>query len=141
MGIRASGKTQQHWEETLGVKQYWSKEIRELSPDDFVENLINYYKQLSVQEIYVSFDVDVLDPAYLSCTGTCEEEGLFPHHVAFMIKTLRDHFTISCIDVVEFAPFIRQALVPKPQLEPETSLITLQMLLSLFWESLNSAKE
>jgi agmatinase len=136
VGIRASGKSKDHWEKTFGIKQHWAKDIQQTSIDSFIQNIIMHFQKCGIQEVYVSFDVDVLDPQYLSCTGTAEPEGIYPHHVAMILKALKNHFNISSIDVVEFAPFLRQSNIPKAQMEPETSLLTMQMLLPLFWESL-----
>lgn len=136
VGIRASGKDQSHWENTFHIKQYWAKELKDLAIEVYVGNIVQYFKSLNVEEIYISFDVDVLDPQYLSCTGTAEKDGLFPHHVAVLCKAIQENFKVSCIDVVEFAPFIRQPDIPHAQLEPETSMLTMQTLLPLFWECL-----
>lgn len=136
IGIRASSKTQDDWEKKLKIKQIWSKEIRENNPEQTANAIVQYYKKLGVEEIYISFDVDVLDPKYLSCTGTAEPNGLYPHHVACILNEIKKEFLVSCIDVVEFAPFIKQPTMPLAQLEPDTSMLTLKTLMPLFWNCL-----
>ena len=136
VGIRASGKDKSHWENTFHIKQHWAKEIKDATIETYVNNVVDYFKSCKVEEIYISFDVDVLDPQYLSCTGTAEKDGLFPHHIITLCNAIKENFKVSCIDVVEFAPFIRQANIPHAQLEPETSMLTMQTLLPIFWECL-----
>lgn len=136
IGIRASGKTQQYWEENLQVKQIWAQEVRENLLEETVNKIVNHLKSLNVEEIYISFDVDALDPQYLSCTGTAEAHGLFPHHVISIVKALSQQFLISSLDVAEFAPFINQPNIARAQLEPDTSLLTLRTILPHFWNSL-----
>lgn len=136
VGIRASAKNQKYWEDHLKVKQIWSKDIRENSIEQTHKLIISHYKKLGIEEIYISFDVDVLDPQYLSCTGTAEKDGLYPHHIAGVLQELKEHFKVSSIDVVEFAPFIRQPHIAQAQLEPDTSMLTLKTLLPLFWNCL-----
>lgn len=65
--------------------------------------------------------------------GLLKMRGYFLYHIASLCKALKEHFKISCIDVVEFAPFINQPGIPHAQMEPETSMLTMQILLPLFW--------
>lgn len=136
LGLRASSKDQKYWEEKKGVKQFWSKDIKKQSTETTLSLISKHLEDLKVKEIYISFDVDVLDPSFLSCTGTCEPEGLFPHHISEIIKMLKSKFLISAMDIVEYAPFIRAQDLPQSQMEPETSQLTLIKLMPIFWECL-----
>jgi agmatinase len=119
-GIRSSGQPKEHWEKTLGVKQYWAQEF--LTKNSIAEDVIDSLKMKNVDELYISFDIDALDSEYASATGTPESGGLAPHHCISLIDQLSNHFKITGADVVEVAPFIRSThysgLVP----EPETTL-------------------
>ena len=53
--------------------------------------------------MYVSIDVDVLDPAHAPGTGTPEPGGLTSREVQMMLRGL-DGFKLVGADVVEVAP-------------------------------------
>jgi agmatinase len=128
-GIRSSGKDKHFWEKQIGIKQWWAKELLETPMEKWTSEVLHHLQQLKVKHLYVSFDVDVLDPSYLSSTGTAESLGLFPHHIIGLLEVLKEHFIIDGFDVVEFAPFIHSPLKPLSTLEPENSLLTLKQMM------------
>lgn len=68
--------------------------------------LIHDKKELDVfknKKIFLTIDVDVLDPSIMPGTGTPEPNGLFYRELADWIKYLKD-FDIVGTDVVELAP-------------------------------------
>jgi agmatinase len=125
IGIRASGSPKEHWEKTLGVKQWWSSEVNEHTASD----VLNHFKSLGVTSVYISLDVDVLSVDYLSCTGTAEEGGLNLDTVIQIIQVIKNHFPVVGADLVELAPFISSPLKKDYQPEPQTSLLSAQLLL------------
>ena len=52
---------------------------------------------------YLSFDIDVLDPAFAPGTGTPETAGLFPHEAVAYLRALAG-MTFVGFDVVEVSP-------------------------------------
>ncbi len=66
------------------------KEI--ILPEDFPE------------EVFITFDVDGLDPSVISATGTPEPGGLSWYQVLSMIESVSDQRSIIGFDVVELAP-------------------------------------
>ena len=56
------------------------------------------------EEVYVSFDVDGLDPSIMPATGTPVPGGLLWYDVVNMMHVVAASRRISGIDVVEFAP-------------------------------------
>lgn len=73
------------------------KNIRTLS----VDAILNQMRNLE-GPIHISFDVDALDPSYVSSTGTPVENGLDPAEVAAIFEeALTLNKLVSC-DVVEF---------------------------------------
>ena len=137
VGIRTSGKNQKYWESTLGVKQIWSEEVLQNNIEITSKKIAAHFKKIKVKDLYISLDVDVFDPSYFSCTGTAESKGLAPHHFAAILSHLSENFNIQVIDLVEFAPFVRQPNIAFSQLEPDTSLLTLKTLAPLIWKVLN----
>ncbi len=53
--------------------------------------------------VYVSFDIDALDPAYAPATGTPEVGGLTSYEALALVRSLAEH-TLVGADVVEVAP-------------------------------------
>lgn len=133
MGIRSSGKTKKYWEKTIGVKQWWSEEIIAGDLSVWMDAVVQHLKKLNIKKIYISLDVDVFGPEYVSCTGTAEAQGLAPFHFIQLIERLKkipDEFEIVGIDIVEFAPFVRSPLCATSQPEPMTSLLSLATVLN-----------
>jgi agmatinase len=132
-GIRSSGQPKEYWEKTLGVKQYWAKEL--LEKNSISEEVISQLKDKQVDELYISFDIDALDSEYASATGTPESGGLAPHHCIGLIDELSKHFKITGADLVEVAPFIRSShfsgLVPEPDTTLQSSRLISEKLLEV----------
>lgn len=106
IGIRATGKSQDHWESTFGVKQFWANYVKEVGPALIAEKIIQKLKEQKIEELYVSFDIDTLDAQYASATGTPETGGLSPHECTEIIDSLSKEFKITGADIMEIAPFV-----------------------------------
>lgn len=52
--------------------------------------------------IHISFDVDALDPTYVSSTGTRVDNGLHPEEVREIIADSLHEDQLKSLDVVEF---------------------------------------
>ena len=106
LGIRASGKSKKYWKENLGVEQYWAKDINTWGVEKVYLKLRNHFKKLGIKELYITFDIDALDAAYASATGTPEPDGLLPSDCAAIIGLLSNDFKITGADLMEVAPFV-----------------------------------
>jgi formimidoylglutamase len=56
--------------------------------------------------IFVSFDIDVLDPAFVSGTGTPEPGGLTPREVFPILRRLCAETNLVGMELVELSPFL-----------------------------------
>lgn len=74
--------------------------FRDLSPDLRIEAIIS---QLS-PDVYISIDLDVLDPSEMPSVGTPEPGGPRWHDLLEMIQGVSEHHTIVGFDLVELAP-------------------------------------
>lgn len=119
-GIRSSGKPKSHWESTFGVKQHWAHEIRERGAQAIVDEVIAQLKADGVEELYVSFDIDALDEAFASATGTPEAGGMTPEEAMLILSALHEEFKITGADMMEIAPFTDSSLAG--QSSSETTL-------------------
>ena len=68
----------------------------------------------------MSFDIDALDEAFASATGTPEAGGLTPQHALDILVALADEFPITGADMMEIAPFTDSSLIG--QTSSETTL-------------------
>ncbi|MGD2033549.1 MAG: agmatinase [Bacteroidales bacterium] len=59
--------------------------------------------QLS-DHVYVTIDLDVLDPSIMPSTGTPEPDGLYYHEVMELLRLIGQNHTIAGFDVVELCP-------------------------------------
>ena len=100
------GRTQKEWESGFGIKQYFAREI--LSDFSRVcSDLKKYLLNLSVDELYITFDIDVLDISHAPCTGTPESDGLDLHHCVSLIEMLAKDYLVGGVDLMEVAPLVR----------------------------------
>jgi len=120
VGIRASGKSRNHWEDTLGVRQYWPEEIERTSAEEMADQIINRFRSLGCDALYVSNDIDGTDGAFASATGTPESGGPPPAYVREITQRLSAAFPSVGGDLVEVAP----PLAGSQPGEPETTLRT-----------------
>ena len=71
-----------------------------------VEQTIDFVRQNPHIPFHVSFDVDALDPSYVSSTGTRVDNGMTPEEVrSIILETIRQESLVS-LDVVEFNPLL-----------------------------------
>lgn len=103
VGIRATARTQEHWESTTGVKQFWAKAILE-NPDRALDEVLGHVKATGVQGVYFSNDIDGTDAKYADATGTPEPNGLEPEWVVALIRRLGREVGLLGGDVMEVAP-------------------------------------
>ena len=104
VGIRASGKSREHWESTYNVRQYWPEEYLARSIGDIADEISERFESLGVDCLYVSNDIDGTDSEFASATGTPEGRGLHPDQVSELTVRLAKQFPLIGADLVEVAP-------------------------------------
>jgi guanidinobutyrase len=108
VGVRASSRSKQHWESTLGVRQFWADEVRARG-DGVIDDVIAHLRGLGVARVYLSNDIDATDSATAPSTGAPEANGLAPAFVQALIARVAQAFPLLGGDVVEVAPSIGSA--------------------------------
>jgi agmatinase len=68
--------------------------------------VLNEANEAKGRRLYVSFDIDVLDPAYTSGTGTPVPGGLTPREVFPLVRGLCAENNIAGFDLVELNPLV-----------------------------------
>ena len=78
--------------------------IQHMTSDDL--NRGNRFDNLTIptENVHLSVDVDVLDPLFMSSTGTPVPHGITPHKLYDLIHWIHQNSNIVAIDLVEYNP-------------------------------------
>lgn len=85
--------------ETMVIKAY---DIFREGYEAATEKLIEKFKDYDA--VYITLDIDVLDPAYAPGTGTPEAGGLSSRELMYMINQLMANLPVGAMDIVEVSP-------------------------------------
>ena len=133
VGIRASGRDQQHWEKSCNLRQIWAQEVKERGAHAVAQEIIERFESLGVTALYVSNDIDGTDSAFASATGTPEPDGLSPEQVDDITRLVGERFPLIGADLVEVAPPLSRE-VGEPERTLRTASIYLKTLANLALE-------
>jgi agmatinase len=84
----------------LGFELVPDEEVRAITPDRYGERV---RERVGDAPAFLSFDIDVVDPAFAPGTGTPEVAGLLPHQVLAFLRALAG-MRFAGFDVVEVSP-------------------------------------
>ena len=79
------------------IEIFWAKDSKNW-------DLEKLNKLLQNKNVYVSFDVDVLDPSLMPSTGTPEPDGLYWDQAISLIKLISKSSRVLGADINEFSP-------------------------------------
>ncbi|MCK9281851.1 MAG: agmatinase [Melioribacteraceae bacterium] len=101
VGIRAQCIEEADFIREHGIKTFYERGIRTgLYGDYWMEEVVNSLKE----NVYITFDVDGLDPSIMPHTGTPEPGGLMWDETMNLLKRVGESKNIVGFDVVELAP-------------------------------------
>ncbi|MFW6003189.1 MAG: agmatinase [Halanaeroarchaeum sp.] len=86
-----------------GIDLYTVRDVRERGIRPVIEGAIESAAR-DADAVYVTFDIDSVDPAYAPGTGTPEHGGLTAHQAIDVMTVLGDHDAVGAIDLMEVAP-------------------------------------
>ncbi len=84
----------------LGFELITGEELRDLGPDGYGRRV---RERVGDAPAYLSFDIDVIDPAFAPGTGTPEVAGITPHEALALLRSLAG-MELKGFDVVEVSP-------------------------------------
>ena len=94
-------------EETLikdhNIKVIYAEEVLEKGITWAVNDALEYLDP-KINELYVSFDVDSMDPSVSVGTGTPVESGISKFHAIHILSTLIEYPKTSCLEITEINP-------------------------------------
>lgn len=103
IALRDTEEPEDRYMERVGIKNYTVAELREKSTQKVLEELDA--KFADCDEVYISFDVDSMDPADTSHgTGTPVDNGLHPDEAEQILLHFAAQEKVSCIEFVEVNP-------------------------------------
>lgn len=100
-GTRAVCKEELAYAKRAGIEFFTTQQIRKEGTAHTLKNLMQ--KLSDIKNVYVSIDMDVLDPAYAPAVQNPEPDGLDVHTLLDILCILCDKRVIG-FDVVEVAP-------------------------------------
>jgi len=101
VGTRAVCKEELDYAEKAGIEFFTAKQIREEGSNQIAKQLME--KLAKYENIYLSIDMDFLDPAYAPAVQNPEPDGLEMHILLDILSIICDKRLVS-FDVVEVAP-------------------------------------
>lgn len=101
-GMRGSTYDDKEWDgaRELGFEVIPCEELRELTPTEYGDKV---RARVGDNPIFLSFDIDVIDPGFAPATGTPEVGGLTPFEALRFVRSLAG-LEIVGFDVVEVSP-------------------------------------
>jgi agmatinase len=99
MGIRSGSREEFDWATENGISYYTSRQVREEGVDSVLDRAM---EKLQCERLYLSIDLDVLDPAYAPAVGNPEPFGLTSWDVKRVIERLAPR--LVGMDINELTP-------------------------------------
>jgi len=103
IGLRGywPGERELAWQREQGITSFFMHDVRELGLDEVLERTVAIVGEAAV---FLSVDVDVLDPAFAPGTGTPEPGGMISADLLRACRTLASQLRVVGVDVVEVIP-------------------------------------
>lgn len=101
VGIRAQCKEEFELIKEKNINTFYSYKIKN---GEYGNNWINKIINTLEEKVYITFDVDFLDPSIMPSTGTPEPLGFLYDETLQIMKSLSEKRKVIGFDVVELAP-------------------------------------
>jgi agmatinase len=103
IGLRGywPGPAEFEWQAARGITSFFAHDVRELGIEAVVERTL---ETVDDGPVFLSVDVDVLDPAFALGTGTPEPGGLTSAELLWAVRTVAERVEVVGADVVEVIP-------------------------------------
>ncbi len=104
VGIRAQCIEEAEFIVEKGIATFYAHDIRSGKHSKLLKSWDDAVLEKLGQQVYVTFDVDGLDPSIMPATGTPEPNGLFWHETMTLLRKVGERRNVVGCDVVELAP-------------------------------------
>ncbi|MGA8302639.1 MAG: agmatinase [Thermoplasmata archaeon] len=99
MGVRSVSQEEIDDNKSIGMSYVTAHEIAQHGIESAVQQAFN---MLKTERLYISLDIDAIDPAYAGGTGTPEPFGLTPRDVKYVIDQAAPR--LAGLDIMEVSP-------------------------------------
>ncbi len=100
VGIRAGSREEYEWIKKKKAPVFWGRDICGNNDDSWMDDVIGSLSE----KVYVTFDVDGLDPAIMPATGTPEPGGLGYLQVLKLLRKVSEQRSVVACDLCELRP-------------------------------------
>ena len=103
IGLRGywPGEPEFAWQADQGITSFFMHDVRDLGISTVVERALSI---VGDGPVFLSVDVDVLDPAFAPGTGTPEPGGMTSTELLWAVRTISERLELVGADVVEVIP-------------------------------------
>jgi agmatinase len=103
IGLRGywPGPAEFDWQRELGIASFFMHDVRDLGIREVVARALAH---VGAGPVYLTVDVDVLDPAFAPGTGTPEPGGMNSVDLLWAVRTIAESVELVGADVVEVLP-------------------------------------
>ena len=101
VGTRNWDKNEIEFLKENGIRYFNMKKISN-GFKEVAEELVELSKK--IENLYISIDIDVLDPAFAPGTGYCEPGGLTTRQLLYLLGKLKEVGNIRAVDIMEINP-------------------------------------
>jgi agmatinase len=103
IGLRGywPGEAEFAWQAKHGITSFFMHDVRERGIEAVVEDAL---ARTGAGPVFLSVDVDVLDPAFAPGTGTPEPGGMTSADLLWAVRTVASRVELVGMDVVEVGP-------------------------------------
>jgi agmatinase len=103
IGLRGywPGEPEFAWQAEQGITSFFMHDVRKLGIEAIVERTVEI---VGAGPVFLSVDVDVLDPAFAPGTGTPEPGGMTSADLLWAVRALAERLELVGADVVEVIP-------------------------------------
>jgi arginase family enzyme len=103
IGLRGywPGEAEFAWQDERGITSFFMHDVRRLGIEEVVQRTL---ERVGAGPVFLSIDVDVLDPAFAPGTGTPEPGGMTTDELLWAGRTLAAGVDLVGADVVEVCP-------------------------------------
>ncbi|MFX1409084.1 MAG: agmatinase [Promethearchaeota archaeon] len=78
--------------------------LSEMGLNKYIKKIIEFFDKFGISDLYISIDIDALDPSIAPGTGFAIPGGLSYREIWLILKELTKNFNIRAFDLVEVAP-------------------------------------
>jgi len=78
--------------------------LSEVGLEKYIEHIINFFQKSNITHLYISIDIDALDPSIAPGTGFAIPGGFSYREMWTILRKIAENFQIIAFDLVEVAP-------------------------------------